>query len=439
MKQLSFFESIIVDSFAGGGGASTGIEMATGMPVNIAIDHDDSAIAMHRMNHPFTEHYREDIWAIDPRTVCRGRHVRMAWFSPDCKHFSRAKGKALKDRNIRGLAWVVLRWAGTVRPDVVMLENVPEFVTWCPVRKGKPVKSKTGQTYRKWRSQLEALGYAIETKELVAADYGAPTTRKRFVLIARCDGKPIVFPNPTHGRPDSQEVKIGKLKPYRTAAEIIDWSLPTYSIFESSKEIAEKYGVRAIRPLNEKTMRRIARGIDKYVLKRGVNTFFVANAHGLVAPFLTEYYGTGHPVSVEEPMLTITSKDRYNIVEVRIERYRSGADQAHWPDVRSMINQYCDFTWADDEVIEIGGIDYIITDICMRMITPRELFDAQGFPHDYIIDHDADGNKITRADQVARCGNAVCPPMAAACVSANFPEIATDAIKDMKTLHRLQV
>lgn len=196
--QVSFLDEIIVDSFAGGGGASTGIELATGRPVTIAINHDPDAILMHKTNHPYTEHYQASVWDVDPRQVCQGRPVGLLWASPDCKHFSKAKGGKPVDKNIRGLAWIVLRWAGTVAPRVIMLENVEEFQTWGPVRKGRPVKSKAGQTFRRWLYQLEALGYAVEWRELVAADYGAPTTRKRFFLIARRDGEPIVWPEPTH-------------------------------------------------------------------------------------------------------------------------------------------------------------------------------------------------------------------------------------------------
>lgn len=205
--QISLLDEIIVDNFAGGGGASTGIELATGRPVAIAINHDPAAILMHKTNHPYTEHLQASVWDVDPIKVCAGRPVGLAWFSPDCKHFSKAKGAALVDRNIRGLAWIVLRWAGTVRPRVIILENVEEFTTWGPVRKGKPVKSKQGQTFRKWLSQLVALGYQVKHRELVAADYGAPTTRKRFVLVARCDGQPIVWPERTHAPRDSEEVK----------------------------------------------------------------------------------------------------------------------------------------------------------------------------------------------------------------------------------------
>ena len=193
----------------GGGGASTGIELAAGRVVNIAINHDPDAILMHRTNHPYTEHIQASVWDVDPEEVCRGRPVGLAWFSPDCKHFSKAKGAALVDRNIRGLAWIVLRWAGIVRPRVIILENVEEFVTWGPVRKGRPVKKLSGKTFLQWKSQLEALGYNVEHRELVAADYGAPTTRKRFVLIARCDGRPIVWPERTHAPRTAKKPRAG--------------------------------------------------------------------------------------------------------------------------------------------------------------------------------------------------------------------------------------
>ena len=220
--QISMWEEKIVDSFAGGGGASTGIELATGRVVDIAINHDPDAILMHKTNHPHTVHYQASVWDVDPLEVTGGSLVGLLWASPDCKHFSKAKGGKPVDKNIRGLAWIVLRWAGTVRPRVVILENVEEFQTWGPVRRGHPVKAKAGQTFRRFIDQLEGLGYAVEWRELVAADYGAPTTRKRFFLIARCDGRPIVWPEPTHAPADSQEVLAGKKLPWRSAAEIID-------------------------------------------------------------------------------------------------------------------------------------------------------------------------------------------------------------------------
>ena len=295
--QINLLDEIIVDNFAGGGGASTGIELATGRVVDIAINHDPDAILMHRTNHPHTTHYQASVWDVDPVDVCQGRPVGLAWFSPDCKHFSKAKGAALVDRNIRGLAWIVLRWAGKVRPRVIILENVEEFVTWGPVRKGRPVKKKAGQTFQKWKSQLQDLGYHVEHREIVAADLGAPTTRKRFVLVARCDGRPIVWPERTHGPRDSAEVRAGKLLPWKSAAEIIDWSQPCYSVFATKQELKEKYGVNAVRPLAPNTMRRVIRGVDKFTIRSG-RPFIVECNHG----------GDGHARADGEPLNTITRK-----------------------------------------------------------------------------------------------------------------------------------
>ena len=348
--QINLFDEIIVDNFAGGGGASTGIELATGRPVTIAINHDPAAILMHKTNHPHTLHLQASVWDVDPEEVCAGRPVGLAWFSPDCKHFSKAKGSALVDRNIRGLAWIVLRWAGTVRPRVIILENVEEFTTWGPVRKGKPIKSKQGKTFQKWLSQLEALGYKVEYRELVAADYGAPTTRKRFVLVARCDGKPIVWPARTNAPKDSEEVKSGKLLPWRAAAEIIDFSLPMYSIFATKEEIKEKYGVTVVRPLAENTQRRAIRGVDKYTIKSG-DPFLIPVGYGeragqaprvhdinaplptvvstvkthlvepLVAPFVAQAKFQNAAQDIQKPLSTITSVGAHELVEPLLEPY----------------------------------------------------------------------------------------------------------------------
>lgn len=299
---------LIVDNFAGGGGASTGIEIATGYSVDIAINHDPEAIRMHKTNHPSTKHYCESVWNVDPVKVCGGNPVALAWFSPDCKHFSKAKGGKPKDKNIRGLAWVACRWAGLVRPRVIMLENVEEFKTWGPLNRGhRPIKKKQGVTFQKFVSQLEKLGYQVEHRELVAADYGAPTMRKRFFLIARCDGKPIIWPKPTHGQKDSEAVKAGLLEPYVGAYTQIDFDRPCPSIFDTAEEIKRKYGIRAVRPLAEKTMRRIARGIQKFVLENP-EPFIIQCNHG----------GERRPQSMEEPMPTITGKNGYGIVEPKI-------------------------------------------------------------------------------------------------------------------------
>jgi DNA (cytosine-5)-methyltransferase 1 len=561
MSQIDIFEEIIVDNFSGGGGASTGIELAAGRPVAIAINHDPDAILLHKTNHPYTEHLQASVWDVDPVEVCRGRPVGLAWFSPDCKHFSKAKGAALRDRNIRGLAWIVLRWAGTVRPRVIMLENVEEFQTWGPVRKGKPVKKKAGETFRKWKQQLADLGYVIEHRELVAADYGAPTTRKRFVLVARCDGKPIVWPERTHAPRDSQEVRSGKCKPWRSAAEIIDWTLPSYSIFDSKQELKEKYGVNAVRPLAKNTLRRVIRGVDKFTIRSGkpfivqqkfqntpqdmdkplttitavgshevvlpvmepytfsntggsvgsaanepvhtirsaggqvlsaanliqyhteqsekvrgqgmedpVQTVDASNRYGLACANLVEYYGNGNPLDTREPLHTVTANDKEAVICAHVVKFKGqelgqypmdtlntitaqgleyadcravlakmepGKDLGKWPEVRKLLNEYCGYSLREDEVLLliIRGIALYIHDITLRMLTPRELYNAMGFPADYQIEKDYMGNSYGKSKQVARCGNAVCPPMAEAMVRANLPEYCSVTIVTMAQLN----
>ena len=596
--QISFLDEIIVDSFAGGGGASTGIELATGRVVNVAINHDPDAILMHRTNHPHTEHYQASVWDVDPVEVCRGRKVGLLWASPDCKHFSKAKGGKPVDKNIRGLAWIVLRWAGTVRPRVIMLENVEEFQTWGPVRKGKPVKKLTGKTFHKWLSQLQNLGYAVEWRELVAADYGAPTTRKRFFLIARCDGLPITWPEPTHAPADSPEVKAGKKKPWRSAAEIIDWTLPCPSIFDTREQVREKHGLNAQRPLRPNTMRRVTRGVDKFVIKSGnpflvivnhagefrgqslgdplqtitakhgygvanpvmapltmhnnenavgtaitdpvntitgsgagghqmlitptlaaigqtsggdrgrsvtepthtqvskaeecvvcpamiqyhteqsehvrgqavtdpIMTIDASNRYGIAAATLTKYYNTcQHGQDVNEPLHTIMAKDRegvtlaslvkmkgtnlggpatepvqtitaggghHGVVTTEVAEATPGADLRNWPKIRAALNEYCGYKLEDNEVILflIGGAWYFMADIGLRMLTPRELYRANGFPDDYKIERDYLGNIYGKTKQVARCGNAVPPPFATALVRANLPEWCGGEIRTM--------
>lgn len=519
--QETLTDEIIVDNFAGGGGASTGIEIATGMAVAIAINHDPAAILMHKTNHPYTEHLQASVWDVDPKAVCRGRPVGLAWFSPDCKHFSKAKGAALVDRKIRGLAWITLRWAATVRPRVIILENVEEFQTWGPVRKGKPVKKLAGTTFRKFISQLEALGYTVEFRELVAADFGAPTSRKRFYMIARCDGKPIVWPKPTHSKTGADG-----LPKWRAASEIIDWSLPCPSVFASKAEIMERYGLKAVRPLAKNTMRRIIRGVDKFTIRSGkpfivecnhsggghiapvgdayktitakhtggivapsliqyhteqtesvrasglgapINTVDASNRYGLTCANLVEYYTGGRPLDVREPMHTVTSHDREAVVAAHVVKFKGdnlghGADEpmqtvttsagefaaceaylakmhgggelGYWPLIRDLLNEFCGYTLAEDEVLllEIGGALYYIADIGLRMLSPRELYNAMGFPPDYIIDRDYLGHEYGRTKQVARCGNAVCPPVASALVRANLPEWCGVSITTMAQL-----
>lgn len=319
---------LVVDNFAGGGGASTGIEMATGVSVDIAINHDPEAIKMHKMNHPDTKHYCESVWDVDPIEACNGHPVAIAWFSPDCKHFSKAKGGKPKDKNIRGLAWVALRWAGKVRPRVIMLENVEEFKTWGPLnRRHRPIKSKQGQTFNKFISQLEGLGYEVQYRELIAADYGAPTMRKRFFLIARCDGKPIVWPEPTHAPMDSEEVKKGLLKPYVGAYTQLDFSLPCPSIFDTAEEIKEKYGIRAVRPLAPKTMERIARGLKKFVIDNEEPFIVQVNHSGAKSDYCK---------STNEPLSTITGKHGFGVVEPYIVPIGYGEKKGQAPRIHDI-------------------------------------------------------------------------------------------------------
>jgi DNA (cytosine-5)-methyltransferase 1 len=473
---------LVVDNFAGGGGASTGIEMATGRSVDIAINHDPEAIAMHRANHPTSKHYCEDVWHVDPIEACEGRPVGLAWFSPDCKHFSKAKGGKPVSKKVRGLAWVAVRWAKKVRPRVIMLENVEEFVTWGPLDKqNKPIPEKRGDTFRRFVRQLENKGYVVEWRLLSAADYGAPTVRKRFFLIARCDGMPIAWPKPTHGDPESLEVRVGLLKPWIPVADVLDFELPCPSIFDSSDEIYQKYGIRAMRPLSEKTLRRIARGLKKFVLEnpqpfliqyhsettedaRGqsitepIKTIDTSNRYGLVSAFIHKYYDgsyKGAGSAVDDPVHTITAIDHNSLAcafVTQFNHYSIGqkpdaplstiaTSGAHHGDVRAFLVKYYgtgDGSRVNDPaptattkdrfgLVEIQGAQYQIIDIGLRMLTPRELFDAQGFPHDYIIDVDADGKPYPKAAQVARCGNAVCPPIPAALVRANLPEMCKEA------------
>lgn len=420
----------------GGGGASTGIELAVGRSVDIAINHDEAAILMHKTNHPSTTHYCENVWDVDPRKATKGQPVGLAWFSPDCKHFSKAKGGKPVEKRIRGLAWIVLKWAGTVRPRVIMLENVEEFQTWGPIRKGRPIKSKQGETFRLWKSQLESLGYTIEHRELRACDYGAPTTRKRFFLIARCDGKPIVWPEPTHAPIDSIEAQWGLKEPYRTAGEIIDWSVPCPSIFNRSK------------PLSENTMRRIAKGIQKYIIEdkepymvpggaafltqyhsfdnnfrgQGMDepllTVDTSNRYGLVTAFISRQFKSSIGHDLSEPLGTITTVDKSRLVEAFLIKY-------YGCDIGQSLKEPLHTITSKDRfgLITVKGEKYQICDIGMRMLEPRELFNAQGFPDDYIIDRDYTGREYPKTQQVARCGNAVPPPFAKALVEANLPEM----------------
>lgn len=541
---------IVVDNFAGGGGASTGIEIALGRSVDIAINHDPAAIAMHRENHPATKHYQEDVWKVDPVEACAGHPVALAWFSPDCKHHSKAKGGKPVSKKIRGLAWVAVKWAKAVHPRVIMLENVEEFQDWGRLdEKNRPDPRYKGETFRRFVGQIEKLGYHVEYRLLRACDYGAPTIRKRFFLIARCDGQKIVWPEPTHAAPGSIEVRMGSKKPWVPVSEVLDFSLPCPSIFASSEEIMEQYGIRAVRPLSENTMKRIARGLMKFVVnnpkpfivqvnhsgdqfrgqdiddpqdiitaKHGtgvvapvlmrnnenavgsdarepIGTITTGGHHMLIAPSMIQYHSEQSEdvrgQTVDKPIMTVDSSNRYGLIEHFLIRNGYGEREGQKPRVLDMekplgtvaaqsnkfamaaafvtqFNNNCDGQNVDiplntmtaksnhfGEVnaflvkyygngnnavscespaptitakdrmglVTVCGDDYRIVDIGLRMLTPRELFDAQGFPHDYIIDVDADGKPYPKSEQVNRCGNAVCPPIPTALVRANLPEL----------------
>ncbi|HAT1592359.1 TPA: DNA cytosine methyltransferase [Klebsiella oxytoca] len=684
-------KEIIVDNFAGGGGASTGIELAIGRSVDIAINHDPNAVAMHTTNHPDTLHYCESVFDVDPETATAGKPVGLAWFSPDCRHFSKAKGSKPVEKEIRGLAWIVIRWALSVRPRVMMLENVEEFKTWGPLLAGemRPDPARAGETFQAFVDMLSTgvpadhpalieccdflqlspdsaqvkrlvagLGYDVGYRELRACDYGAPTIRKRFFMVMRRDGQFIVWPELTHGDPKSPAVQAGSLVPWRTAAECIDWSIDAPSIFGRKKQLAVN------------TMKRIARGIQRFVLdnptpfivkcnhtttkgkydcfrgqslaeplqtitkthgyaiavphltkfrtgatgqpvtepvptvtagtsrrpggnghalglvEAALAPFMAGNGgseyqakprpldkpahtilkqsrscvvapviarqfgasvghradepsatitaggggksqlvvptliqmgygerpgqaprvpgldkplgtvvagggkHAVVGAFLAKHYGgnyqgagvgldepahsvttvdhhavvaahlmvnnTGHPGGpVESPAHTVTTGNHHAVVASHLVKLRGTCrdgqrtdapmptitaggqhvgevettlavehhDERRAQQVLAFLKEYCG---ADSTgLVEIAGVTYRIVDIGMRMLQPRELYRAQGFPEWYIIDQDYRGVKYAKDKQVARCGNAVPPPFAEALVRANLPELCT--------------
>lgn len=473
MKQLGLFREIIVDNFAGGGGASTGIEMATGMSVDIAINHDPAAIEMHKLNHPETEHYCESVWDVDPKEAAKGRPVGLIWLSPDCTHHSKAKGGKPVKKEIRGLAWIAVRWAIAVKPRCIMLENVEEFQDWGPLNEaGRPDESQKGVTFRSFVKALEALGYEVDYRTLVASDYGAPTSRTRFFLVARRDNKPINWPEPTHGNPQSLEVQAKRKKPWIPAAEITDWDIGVPSIFKRKK------------PLVPNTLRRIARGIEKFVIDTdkpflrdctanfissyytptsesevrgsslhsplhtitaGGNRFALVSCHltkyygqsyaqaidepvhtitaggnrfALTTALLVKYYGQGHAQDIQEPLHTITTKDRFALCELQLIK-NQGLEWYHRYGTVS--------TKGNFGLVEIDEEFYKIVDIGMRMLKPHELYEAQGFPVNYEFTHYPNGKKIPHDEQIKRVGNSVPPPFAEALVRANLPEICSSS------------
>jgi DNA (cytosine-5)-methyltransferase 1 len=471
-------DELVIDSFAGGGGASLGIEMALRRSPDIAVNHDPEALAMHAANHPGTRHFCESVWDVDPRKVCKGRKVALAWFSPDCTFHSKARGsKPFRDRNAarrrRGLAWVVVRWAKAVKPRVICLENVEEFADWGPLLPdGKPCPERRGLTFRRWVARLRNCGYAVEYRELKACDYGAPTTRKRLFLVARSDGLPISWPEPTHGP---------GLLPYRTAAECMDWTIPCRSIFGRK------------RPLAENTLKRIARGVRRYVIEarepfivpvagaatapaliqsgwgerkgqtpraldlhRPLGTLMAGGVkHALVAAFLAKHYGGKegrNAVGMQEQLGTITTIDHHALVAshlLKLQQNSVGQDHreplhtvmagaTRLAEVRAFLVQYYGtsheaqldiplhtITTRDRfGVVTVHGAAYVIADIGMRMLVPRELFRAQGFPDTYRIKILVNGKRLSQTAQVRMVGNSVCPPVAAAIVRAQFAAAA---------------
>jgi DNA (cytosine-5)-methyltransferase 1 len=534
---LDLAAEIVVDLFAGGGGASTGIEQALGYPPHIAVNHDSEAVALHQANHPQTRHFVSDVFEVDPLTVTEGRPVGLLWASPDCKHFSKAKGGKPVSKKIRSLAWVVVKWAKAVRPRVICLENVEEFQTWGPLgNDGRPCPVRKGRTFARWKRSLEQLGYAVEHRELRACDYGAPTIRKRLFLVARRDGAAIKWPEPTHGAPDTLPVRQKKLKPWRTAAECIDWTQPCPSIFERTRELADA------------TKRRIAKGVMRYVVdakepfivrightghgdagkvraideplstitskaehllvtptiismghgertgqaprvpgvEKPLGTVTAQGRHhGLVTAFLAKHYGgvvgsdlrdaigtvtsvdhhslvsaslvgvgaragQSRPRGANEPVATITAKADTALVTSHMVKLRGdnvgsaageplhtiSAQGMHHGEVRAFLIKYYG-TDQDPRLTEpmhtiptkdrfglvmVKGEPYAIVDIGLRMLTPRELYRAQGFPESYNIDRGADGRPLTKTAQVRMCGNSVCPPLACTIVAANYQE-----------------
>jgi DNA (cytosine-5)-methyltransferase 1 len=549
---LPIHRELVVDLFAGGGGASTGIELAIGRAPDVAVNHDAEAISLHEANHPQTRHFCSDVFEVDPITVTDGQPVGLLWASPDCKHFSKAKGGKPVSKKIRSLAWVVVKWAKAVRPRVICLENVEEFQTWGPLGDdNRPCPLRKGQTFALWKKQLQNLGYTVEHRELRACDYGAPTIRKRLFLVARRDGQPIAWPEPTHAKPDAKGKVPKGIKPWRTAAECIDWSIPAPSIFERSK------------PLADATCRRIAKGIMRYVVDAAepfiVNTrngeregqqprvraihepywtvtglgsqgavavptlapvmTEIANAssprcmpadeplrtvtaetkgghHALVTAFLAKHYTGVVGSDLHDPIGTVTSVDHHSLIAAHITKFNTGStgfaadsplhtitaggEQArpgtaitqgvvaahlvHYHadkrpgDVRAsdlrepiktqttenrhaLVNAFLIKYYGNEKdgvdprdpmhtlptkdrmgLVIVHGEPYAIVDIGLRMLTPRELYRAQGFPEDYRIERGAAGDPISKTAQVRMCGNSVCPPLARAIVAANFQE-----------------
>lgn len=433
-------DSMIIDCFAGGGGASVGIEMALGRSVDIAVNHDPEAIRMHEVNHPLALHLTEDIFKVDLKKYVNGRKVALMWASPDCTSHSKAKGGQPREHGLRILPWAVFRHAKEILPDVIIMENVEEIQEWGPLdENGRPIRERRGEDYRRFITAMMSIGYTFDCRELVAADYGAPTTRKRWYAIFRRDGRPIVWPKPTHSRPG----EAAGLKPWLQCGDFIDWSDIGSSIFTRKH------------PLADATLRRIANGIRKYIVEnphpyivkdrqaidfiiqyhaeqkdgdsRGqlltepIKTIDTSNRYGLVSAFITKFYKTGIGQSLEEPLHTITtSPGHFGLISAFLVKYYGTGDGQVLSEPLATITTKDRFGLVN-VIIEISGEKYIISDIFLRMLKPEELKVMQGFPKDYIIDRDINWKPYPKSEQVARIGNSVVPIMAEKLVSANCP------------------
>ena len=442
----------IVDLFCGAGGTSLGVQQALGYSPEAAINHWPYAIRVHAQNHPDTLHFEEDIFQVAPWEAARGKRVDLLVGSPSCVHFSVAKGSAPKDAGIRSQAEVFIRWAREIKPRVILLENVKEFLSWGPINEdGHPIQAQAGESFKGWVQALEAEGYRVGWKLLKACDFGAPTSRLRLFVVARCDDQPIRWPEPSHGH--------GKL-PYRTAAECIDWSIPCPSIFERKK------------PLAEATLKRIAAGIQKYVLTtaqpfllckshggrlepldrplntvtagpKGGDRLLVApsliqmgygeregqplrtlnlhkplgtvvsggNKFGLVAAFLAKHYTGAIGSDLRSPLSTVTTQDHHSLVAAFMTKFYGAGGTAQG--IGAPLDTATTKARFGLVTVTLDGEPYVLSDIGMRMLAPRELARAQGFPDSYIFEG-------TKADQIAAIGNAVVPQVMAALVRANL-------------------
>jgi len=439
---------LIVDLFAGAGGASLGLEAAFGRAVDIALNHNPEAVAIHLANHPSTRHFVQHILMVRPIDATLGQPVDVLWASPDCSHFSKAKGKAPKARHIRELGWSVVRWIQDTKPKLAFIENVEEYLSWGPLDdQGQPIKELAGITFQKWVKAIEREGYSIDWRFLRACDYGAPTLRRRLFIVCRRDRKPIVWPEPTHGH--------GRDKPWRAAAECINWNLPCPSLFNRKK------------PLVEKTLRRIAEGLRRYVLEaqepfivsgsedesvasclapfvqhvqhgsrgpagvmplneplRTITAWPKGGSFALVAAYLTKYFGTSVAEPLSKPLSTICSNDKLALTCAYLVKYFGTGVCRDLRAPAATVTTRDRFGLVSVPLVKIGGEDYVIADIGFRMLKPRELARCQGFQDGYYIDPLYNGKRLSQKAQVASIGHSVSPIMAEVLARANMDAVA---------------